>query len=103
MEPRVIRENSRMKREHTYEEEKKYNTKIIYNSEEKSIIVERYKCICGLINKGDHFKSTKDYCKCSLGHMSVFFNSIFSVREIQLLESIYSGAERCKWNILIDS
>ena len=85
------------------EEEKKYSTMISYNSAENSITVERDKCICGLINKGDHFKSTKAYCKCSLGHMSVFFNSIFSVQDIQLVESIYSGSERCKWNILIES
>jgi hypothetical protein len=83
-------------------EEQKYNTKISYNSLDKSIAVERSKCICGLINKGDQFKSTKDYCKCSIGHMSVFFNTVFMVKEIQLENSIYSGADRCKWNIKIE-
>jgi len=84
------------------EEENKYDTQIKYNSEDKSIVVERRKCICGLINKGEPFNSNKDYCKCSIGHMSLFFNAVFPVKEIQLEKSIYSGANKCKWNIKIE-
>lgn len=88
--------------ENLIEEEKKYNTQIFYNSDECSIVVERSSCICGLINKGDPFISNNDYCKCSIGHMSEFFNTVFSVKEVQLEKSIYSGAEKCKWNIKIE-
>jgi hypothetical protein len=80
-------------------EEKKYGTCISYDSEHKSITVVRNKCICGLINKGDIFSENNTFCSCSIGHMSVFFNSIFRVDSIQLMQSIYSGDERCEWII----
>ncbi len=84
------------------EEEKKYNTTIRFNSDDKIIIVARSKCICGLINKGAHFESNSEYCKCSLGHMSQFFNTVFSVKELKMLKSIYSGDDTCEWEIKID-
>ena len=83
-------------------EEKKYNTQIKYNPDEHSIVVERTQCICGLINKGKPFTSNNDYCKCSIGHMSVFFNTVFSVKNINLEKSIYAGADKCKWLIEIN-
>jgi len=82
-------------------EEEKYNTHIDFDRNNASISVERSKCICGLINKGPHFQENIDYCKCSLGHMSVFFKSVFNVTGIKLVESIYSGADKCKWKIKI--
>jgi hypothetical protein len=87
--------------ENLNEEEKKYNTTFFYNSEKKSIIVERITCICGLINKGNHFESTIDFCKCSIGHMYIFFNSVFSVKSIHHEKSIYAGADKCRWRIQI--
>lgn len=85
------------------EEEKKYNTFIEYHPESKTIIVERSACICGLINKGKHFTYDKKFCNCSIGHMSVFFNTIFSVTDIQLVNSIFAGAEKCRWLLTIRS
>lgn len=84
-------------------EEKKYNTTIDYNLTAQSITVERNKCICGLINKGEHFTDNISYCKCSNGHMSEFFNSVFSVKEVKLEESIYSGADTCRWTVQLDN
>lgn len=83
-------------------EEKKYNTYISYNSSNKTIIVNRTKCICGLVNKGGHFTSNKSFCNCSIGHMSMFFNSIFSVKNIQLEKSILRGDDKCEWNIILN-
>lgn len=80
-------------------EEEKYNTHISYDSLNKLITVVRSKCICGLINKGQHFQNNKSYCNCSIGHMSVFFNSVFSVRNIKLEKTIFNGADGCEWSI----
>lgn len=80
-------------------EEEKYDTHMSYNSLKKLITVTRSKCICGLINKGEHFQDNKSYCNCSIGHMSVFFNSVFPVRNIKLEKTIFNGADRCEWNI----
>ena len=65
------------------------------------ITVSRNKCICGLINKGDKFVENTDYCSCSVGHMSEFFSTIFIVENIELLNSIYAGDEKCEWLISI--
>lgn len=83
-------------------EEKKYDTQITYDSENKSISVVRDKCICGLIKKGDIFNKPSVFCNCSIGHMSVFFSSIFRVANIQLMKSIYSGDETCEWTIKLE-
>lgn len=85
------------------QEEEKYNTLFTHIPSESLIIVERTKCICGLINKGEHFQNNKNYCKCSTGHMSVFFKTIFDVKDIQLTKSIYSGSDRCEWKIKIQN
>ncbi|MGL1930390.1 MAG: DUF6144 family protein [Desulfotalea sp.] len=79
------------------EEEEKYNTTLEYNSTDNTITVQRSKCICGMINKGKPFTTHKEYCMCSIGHMSVFFNTVFDVKEINILGSIYSGSEKCTW------
>ncbi len=81
------------------EKEEKYNTQFTYKPDKSLIIVERSKCICGLINKGKLFRTYKEYCKCSIGHMSVFFNTVFNVKEINMEQSIYSGSKKCKWQI----
>jgi len=83
-------------------EEKKYDTHITYDSEHNCITVVRDKCICGLINKGNVFSNNSVFCNCSIGHMSVFFNSIFRVADIQLIKSIYSGDDKCLWEILLE-
>lgn len=83
------------------EEEKKYNTFIEYHPEPNTIIVERSACICGLINKGKPFTVNKNFCNCSVGHMSVFFKTIFSVTDIQLENSIFAGANKCRWILTI--
>ncbi len=80
-------------------EEEKYDTYISYDSVKKEVTVNRNKCICGLINKGEHFNDNKSFCNCSIGHMSVFFNSVFSVQDIQLEKSIFNGDEKCEWTI----
>lgn len=84
-------------------QEEKYSTQIKFIPGESLIVVERNKCICGLINKGEIFQSNKDYCKCSKGHMSEFFNALFNVINIKLTESIYSGSRRCQWKITIEN
>ncbi len=84
------------------EEEEKYNTQFTYDPNRNTIAVERSKCVCGLINKGKPFKTHKGYCKCSIGHMSVFFNTVFNVKEIQIKQSIYSGSDTCKWHIQLN-
>lgn len=81
------------------EKEAQYNTRITWNSERRQIIVERLRCICGLINKGRPFTTNAGFCRCSLGHMSSFFNTVFPVEEIQLVQSIYDGSETCRWHI----
>lgn len=83
--------------------EEKYNTNFTYDSEKRIITLIRTKCICGLINKGEHFFKDKTFCNCSLGHMSIFFNSVFDVEDIKLEKSIYSGDKICKWLIKIKS
>lgn len=83
--------------------EEKYNTYFVYDSKKNIITLTRTKCICGLINKGEHFSKNKPFCNCSLGHMSVFFNSIFNVVDIKLKKSIYSGDKICEWLITIES
>lgn len=80
-------------------EEEEYDTQISYNSLKRLITVTRTKCICGLINKGQQFQNNKSYCNCSIGHMSAFFNSVFSVRNIKLEKTIFNGADRCEWSI----
>jgi len=80
-------------------EEEKYNTRMTYNDSNKSITVVRTKCICGLINKGNPLTRKNTFCNCSIGHMSVFFNTIFAVEEIKLKKSIFSGDEKCEWLI----
>lgn len=80
-------------------EEEKYNTQFTYDPNRNSIAVERSKCICGLINKGKPFETHKGYCKCSIGHMSAFFNTVFNVKEVQMKQSIFSGSDTCKWHI----
>ena len=84
------------------EEEAKYSTQFTYDPTKNSIAVERSKCICGLINKGKPFETHKGFCKCSIGHMSVFFNTVFDVKEIQIEQSIYSGSDTCKWTIQLN-
>ena len=83
------------------QKEAKYNTKIEYNNSKKSITVSRTRCICGLINKGSKFEDNTDYCSCSIGHMSEFFSTIFEVKSIELLNSIYAGDDKCEWLISI--
>jgi len=97
-----IRDNSKTQEDFFVKlnnEEEKYDTCISYNPEYKSITVVRNKCICGLINKGNIFRENNTFCNCSIGHMSVFFNSIFRVDSIKLMQSIYSGDEKCQWII----
>lgn len=86
--------------------EEKYNTSFTYDSKNKTITVIRTKCICGLINKGEPFIkpnwSNKTFCHCSIGHVDVFFNSVFKVKDIELRKSIFSGDERCEWLIELE-
>ena len=84
-------------------EESKYNTKILYNASDNSITVKRSKCICGLINKGKLFTKKNLYCKCSIGHMSIFFNTISNVENITLNTSIFNGDDECKWTIKLNN
>jgi hypothetical protein len=84
------------------QKEAKYNTTIEYDQLKNLITVSRTKCICGLINKGTNFTENMDYCSCSIGHMSVFFNTIFNVQDIKLLNSIYTGSDKCEWLIFIE-
>jgi hypothetical protein len=80
-------------------EEKKYNTYISFDKNINTIQVKRTKCICGLINKGNIFSHNNLYCSCSNGHMHAFFNSVFTVGQITLEQSIYSGNESCVWQV----
>lgn len=82
-------------------EEEQYNTQITHDSDHQLITVTRSECICGLINKGAPFLNNRNFCKCSIGHMSVFFNTIFEVTQIELKKAIYAGDERCEWKIKI--
>lgn len=83
-------------------EEKKYNTHISYDSMGKNITVTREKCICGMINKGNVFEQGNVFCNCSIGHMNEFFSSIFEVRNVKLVKSIYSGDKMCQWIVSIN-
>ena len=80
-------------------EEEKYNTSFSYKENLEIVYVKRSKCICGLINKGNFSNSKNLFCTCSNGHMTDFFNSIFSVKEVILEQSISSGASECTWRI----
>lgn len=88
--------------DHINQEEEKYDTHFIYNEKEKLITVVRDACICGLINKGNIFTDIKTFCNCSIGHMSIFFNTIFKVDKIEFTKSIYSGDEKCEWIIYFE-
>jgi len=82
-------------------EEAKYNTRIEYCSLENSVVVERTKCICGLVNKGLPFESNSSFCNCSIGHMAKFFSTVFNVDKVELEETISAGSNRCRWKILL--
>lgn len=84
------------------QKEAQYNTKIEFNEQKNLITVSRTKCICGLINKGSKFGENTNYCSCSVGHMSEFFSTVFKINEIELLNSIYAGDDKCEWLIYID-
>jgi len=79
------------------QEEEQYNTHIVHDSAHRSITVVRDRCICGLINKGNIFSENSNFCQCSIGHMSTFFNAVLKVEDIQLKHSIYAGDEWCEW------
>ncbi len=79
-------------------EEEKYNTIISFEKEKNTVYVMRTKCICGLINKGDISKENL-FCSCSNGHMDAFFNSVFSVKNVELQQAIFTGADSCKWKV----
>lgn len=82
--------------------EEKYNTQMFYDQSKRTITVIRTKCICGLVNKGDRFKSNKSFCNCSIGHMSQFFNSVVPVEKIVFIKSIMNGDDRCEWDIKLN-
>ena len=82
-------------------EEAKYNTRVEYCSLENSVVVERTKCICGLVNKGLPFESNSRFCNCSIGHMAAFFATVFNVDQVELEETISAGSSRCRWKILL--
>lgn len=84
-------------------EEEKYKTNFSFKKDIKTVYVMRSKCICGLINKGIFSNSKNLFCSCSNGHMTDFFNSIFSVKTVILEQSISSGADKCKWRIELNN
>ncbi len=81
--------------------EEKYSTCFSFDRINNSISVYRKKCICGLINKGNHFDGNANYCNCSIGHMSKFFNSVLPIDNITLKQTIFNGNDKCEWEIKI--
>ena len=81
--------------------EEKYNTRMSYLPEGSAIIVERTRCICGLINKGLPFDADNIFCTCSIGHMQKFFRAVLDVESVTLVQTIASGADTCEWRIVV--
>jgi hypothetical protein len=79
--------------------EKAYNTEFVYNKEKNTIIINRGKCLCGLVEKAQFKYDTGRYCECSTGHFKEFFEAIFSVEDISIKQSILYGADCCTWEV----
>ncbi len=82
-------------------EEEKYNTHIEHCVSDNTLVVERSKCICGMINKGLPFESSGDFCSCSIGHMAAFFGAVLPVSRVELEETISVGDDRCRWKVFL--
>ena len=82
-------------------EEEQYNTQIELCLSDNCIVVERSKCICGLVNKGLPFETSSDFCLCSTGHMAAFFGAVLDVSRIELEETISAGSSRCRWRVYL--
>ena len=81
--------------------EKPYNTEFVYNKEKNTVIIERSKCLCGLVEKAQYKHETGLYCECSTGNFKEFFETIFIVEDVNLQQSILYGSDCCKWEVRI--
>ena len=82
--------------------EEPFQTSFTFNKDEKSIFINRSKCLCGLVNKAKNKFDSNLYCECSTGHFLNFFDSIFNVESIELKKSILNGSDSCQWIVKID-
>jgi hypothetical protein len=79
--------------------ERNYGTEFVFDKESNTILIERNKCICGLVEKARYLHEKGMYCECSTGHFREFFGQIFIVEDVLLKQSILSGSNRCRWEV----
>ncbi|HIH96419.1 MAG TPA: hypothetical protein HA348_02855 [Thermoplasmata archaeon] len=84
---------------------KKLNSMRGYTFELKdnhTIVGEYDKCYCGLVNKTKKPFKNLTYCHCGVGHIKQFFESALEKPiEVELVQSVITGAESCKFIIHI--
>jgi len=82
-------------------EEKNYGTEFVFLQENNMIVIERSRCLCGLVEKARYKHENRNYCECSTGHFREFLGKVFTVEDILLKQSILCGADKCVWEVKI--
>jgi hypothetical protein len=67
-----------------------------------TIIAEHNKCFCRQVSKFKEAFDTETYCQCSVEFNKQFFTAAFGKGvQVELLQSIISGAKSCKFKVTI--
>jgi len=76
---------------------------INYKLKDKNTIIGEYnKCYCSLVKQTKKPFPTKTYCHCGIGHIKQLFESALKKPvEAELVQSVITGAESCKFLIHI--
>ena len=70
--------------------------------DENTVVGEYSKCYCSLVNQTPKPFSSKIYCHCGVGYIKQQFESAFGKTvEVELVQSVITGAESCKFLIRI--
>lgn len=76
---------------------------ISYKLKDKNNIIGQYnKCYCSLVKQTKKHFPTTTYCQCGVGHIKQLFESTLKKPvEVELAQSVITGAESCKFLIHI--
>ena len=76
---------------------------ISYKLKDKNTIIVQYnKCYCSLVKQTKKPFPTTTYCQCGVGHIKQLFESTLKKPvEVELAQSVITGAESCKFLIRI--
>lgn len=74
-----------------------------FKLKDKNTVVGEYtKCYCSMVNQTSRPFSSKIYCYCGIGHIKQQFESAFGKPvEVELVQSVITGAKRCEFIIHI--